>query len=78
MSGDDLICAPCAPVFYVHQICPPPRYPAPASRLTTVIPGDPAQREVFIPGYLLHRCPAALIVTGDVVHPMVEIASAII
>jgi hypothetical protein len=22
MSGDDLICAPCAPVFYVHQICP--------------------------------------------------------
>jgi hypothetical protein len=22
MSGDDLICAPCAPVFHVHQICP--------------------------------------------------------
>jgi hypothetical protein len=22
MSGDDLICAPCAPIFYVHQICP--------------------------------------------------------
>jgi hypothetical protein len=22
MSGDDLICAPCAPIFHVHQICP--------------------------------------------------------
>jgi hypothetical protein len=21
MSGDDLICAPCAPMFHVHQIC---------------------------------------------------------
>jgi hypothetical protein len=21
MSGDDLICAPCAPIFHVHQIC---------------------------------------------------------
>jgi hypothetical protein len=22
MSGDDLICTPCAPMFHVHQICP--------------------------------------------------------
>jgi hypothetical protein len=22
MSDDDLICAPCAPILYVHQICP--------------------------------------------------------
>jgi hypothetical protein len=21
MSGDDLICAPCTPMFHVHQIC---------------------------------------------------------
>jgi hypothetical protein len=27
MSGDDLICAPCAPMFHVHQICCPKKKP---------------------------------------------------